>query len=145
MYQEVALDLNGLTDLWTEFDDGNYERAKELRQRFVFDMRLLDDLGWEPDQEDRDEFELTMDAPDLAWIVSHLIAQTGAIIHTHIVEPIERTPHAAKSVKAQGVLATILGQLAQGKAADEEPRDLYDRQGDAERVRATSYCVAPCS
>jgi len=31
MYQEVTLDLNGLTDLWTEFDDGNYERAKELR------------------------------------------------------------------------------------------------------------------
>ena len=126
MYQEVALDLNGLTDLWTEFDDGNYERAKELRQRFVFDMRLLDDLGWEPDpEEDRDEFELTMDGLDLAWIVSHLIAQTGAIIHTHIVEPIERTPQAAETVKAQGALATILGQLAQGKAADEEPRDLW--------------------
>jgi hypothetical protein len=122
-YQEVTLDLDGLTDLWTEFDAGNYERAKELRQRFVFDMRLLDDLGWEPHPEEgRDEFELTMDGLDLAWIVSHLIAQAGAIIHTHIVEPIERTPHAAKSVKAQGALATILGQLAQGKAVD-EPRN----------------------
>ena len=125
MYQEVALDLNGLTDLWTEFNDGNYERAKELRQRFFFDLRLLDDLGWEPDQGDRGEFELTMDALDLAWIVSHLIAQTGAIIHTHIVEPIERTPHAERSVKAQSALGSILGQLAQGKAADEEPRDLW--------------------
>lgn len=84
MHQEVTLDLNGLTDLWTEFNDGNYERAKELRQRFFFDLRLLDDLGWEPDpEEDRDEFELTMDGLDLAWIVSHLIAQTGAIIHPH--------------------------------------------------------------
>ncbi len=123
MYQEVVLDLNGLTDLWTEFSGGNYDRAKELRQRFVFDMRLLDDLGWEPEQ-DREEFDLTMDGVDLAWVVSHLIEQTGAIIHTHIVEPIERTPHAERSVKAQSALGSILGQLAQGKAADEQPRDL---------------------
>jgi hypothetical protein len=123
MYQEVVLDLNGLTDLWTEFDAGNYDRAKELRQRFVFDLRLLDDLGWEPAQ-DPDEFTLTMDGVDLAWVVSHLIEQTGAIIHTHIVEPIERTPHAERSVKAQSALGSILGQLAQGKAVDEQPRDL---------------------
>ena len=122
MYQEVVLDLNGLTDLWTEFNDGNFDRARELRQRFVLDMRFLDDLGWEPEQ-DRDEFELTMDGVDLAAVVSHLIEQTGAIIHTHIVEPIERTPHAERSVKAQSALGSILGQLAQGKAADEQPRD----------------------
>jgi hypothetical protein len=24
MHQEVTLDLNGLTDLWTEFNDGDY-------------------------------------------------------------------------------------------------------------------------
>jgi hypothetical protein len=119
MYQEVVLDLNGLTDLWTEFDADNYDRAKELRQRFVFDMRLLDDLGWEPEQE-RDEFVLTMDGVDLAWVVSHLIVQTGAILHTHIVEPIERTPHAERSVRAQTALGSILGQLAQGRAADEQ-------------------------
>jgi hypothetical protein len=86
-------------------------------------MRLLDDLGWEPEQE-ADEFELTMDGVDLAWVVSHLIVQTGAIIHTHGVEPIERTPHAERSVKAQSALGSILGQLAQGKAVDEQPRDL---------------------
>jgi len=129
MYQEVVLDLNGLTDLWTEFDAGNYERAKELRQRFVFDLRLLDDLGWEPEPDDS-EFTLTMDGVDLAWVVSHLIEQTGAIIHTHIVEPIERTPHAERSVKAQSAFGSILGQLAQGKAADEGPRDLYEQPRD---------------
>lgn len=122
MYQEVVLDLNGLTDLWAEFDAGNFERAKELRQRFVLDLRLLDDLGWEPEQE-TEAFELTMDGVDLAAVVSHLITQTGAIIHTHIVEPIERTPHAERSVKAQGAFGSILAQLAQGKAPDEQPRD----------------------
>lgn len=124
VYQEVVLDLNGLTDLWTEFDDGNFDRARELRDRFVLDMRLLDDLGWEPEAEG-ESFDLTMAGVDLAAVVSHLVVQTGAILHTHIVEPIERTPHAERSVKAQGALATILGQLAQGKAADEEPRDIW--------------------
>jgi hypothetical protein len=119
IYQEVVLDLNGLTDLWTEFDDGNFDRARELRDQFVLDMRLLDDLGWEPEQ-GGDEFALTMDGVDLAWVVSHLIVQTGAIIHTHIVEPIERTPHAERSVQAQTALGSILGQLAQGRAADEQ-------------------------
>jgi hypothetical protein len=118
IYQEVVLDLNGLTDLWTEFDDGNFDRARELRDRFVLDMRLLDDLGWEPEV-DSETFGLTMDGVDLAAVVSHLIAQTGAILHTHIVEPIERTPHAERSVQAQTALGSILGQLAQGRAADE--------------------------
>ena len=90
-----------------------------MRQRFEFDLRLLDDLGWEPEQE-ADEFTLTMDGVDLAWVVTHLIEQTGAIIHTHIVEPIERAPHAERSVKAQTALGSILGQLAQGRAADDQ-------------------------
>jgi hypothetical protein len=129
MYQEVVLDLNGLTDLWTEFDAGNYDRAKELRDRFVLDMRLLDDLGWEPEG-DGAAFELTMTGVDLAAVVSRLIEQTGAIIHTHIIEPIERTPHAERSVKAQSAFGSILGQLAQGKATDEEPRDLHELPRD---------------
>jgi hypothetical protein len=119
IYHEVVLDLNGLTDLWTEFEAGNYERARELRQRFVLDMRLLDDLGWEPEP-DGDEFGLTMEGVDLAAAISHLVVQTGAILHTHIVEPIERTPHAERSVQAQTALGSILGQLAQGKAANEQ-------------------------
>lgn len=123
MYQEVVLDLNGFTDLWTEFDAGNFDQARELRDRFVLDMRLLDDLGWEPAVEG-EAFDLTMDGVDLAAVVSHLVVQTGAILHTHIVEPIERAPHAERSVRAQGVFGSILGQLAQGRAVDEQPRDL---------------------
>jgi hypothetical protein len=127
IYQEIALDLNGLTDLWTEFDRGNFDRARELRTRFALDMRLLDDIGWEPDQ-GRDEFELTMAGVDLAAVVSYLIDQTGAILRTHIVEPIEQAPHAERSVRAQTAFGSILAQLAQGKAVDEQPRDLRDRR-----------------
>lgn len=119
IYQEVVLDLNGLTDLRVEFEAGNYQRARELRQRFALDMRLLDDLGWEPEPEG-DECVLTMDGVDLAAVVSHLVVQTGAILHAHIIEPIERTPHAERSVQAQTAFGSILAQLAQGRAANEQ-------------------------
>jgi hypothetical protein len=118
IYEEIALDLNGLTDLWTEFERGEFERARELRRRFERDMRLLDDLGWEPEQ-DCDEFELTMEAADLAAAIVHLNGQTGAILHTHIVEPIERSPDTARSVMAQTAFGAILAQLAQGSPAAE--------------------------
>jgi len=118
IYEEIALDLNGLTDLWTEFERGDFERARELRRRFERDMRLLDDLGWEPEQ-DRDEFELTMDAADLAAAIVHLNRQTGTILHTHIVEPIERSPDTARSVMAQTAFGAILAQLAQGSRTAE--------------------------
>jgi dihydrodipicolinate synthase/N-acetylneuraminate lyase len=75
IYQEVVLDLNGLTDLWTEFEAGDFDRARELRDRFVLDMRLLDDLGWEPEV-DGEAFDLTMAGVDLAAVVSRLIEQT---------------------------------------------------------------------
>lgn len=113
IHKEIALDLSGLTDLWTEFGRGEFERARELRRRFERDMRLLDDLGWEPEQ-DRDEFELTMEAADLAAAIVHLNTQTGAILHTDIVEPIERSPDTARSVMAQIAFGAILAQLAQG-------------------------------
>ena len=127
IYQEVVLDLNGWTDLWTEFNRGNFDRARELRTRFGLDMRLLDDIGWEPEQES-DEFDLTMDGVDLAAVVSYLIGETGAILRTHIVEPIEQAPHAERSGQAQTAFGSILAQLAQGQAVDEQPRDLPGRR-----------------
>jgi hypothetical protein len=47
--------------------------------------------------------------------IQFLIEQTGALIHTHVVEPIERTPDTAESVKAQTAFASILGQLARAR------------------------------
>ena len=91
IYYEITLDLNGLTDLWTEFDAGNYDRAKDPRQRFEFDMRLLDDLSWEPEQ-DHDEFVLTMDGVDLAAAISHLITQTGTILPGDRLESCQQSP-----------------------------------------------------
>ena len=85
IYQEVVLDLNGLTDLWTEFDDGNFDRARELRDRFVLDMQLLDDLGWEPEQE-ADEFSLTMDGVEAGPTIETGLALPAPRVSTEAVQ-----------------------------------------------------------
>lgn len=55
---------------------------------------------------------------------TYLNKQTGAILHTHIVEPIEQSPDTARSVMAQTAFGSILAQLAQGGAsAGGEPTD----------------------
>jgi len=65
LYEEVLTELTGSGDVWAEMQAGDYDAARRTRDRLLDDMRLLDDIGWEPDP-DRELFELTMDAPDLA-------------------------------------------------------------------------------
>lgn len=67
IYAEVALDLDAVGDLAIVMSKGDYDTARRYRRRFEDDMRLLDDLGWEPEQ-NRDEFELTMPTADLARV-----------------------------------------------------------------------------
>jgi hypothetical protein len=65
-------------------------------------MRLLDDLGWEPDPDpDRDEFELSMPPAQLA----------RATLHTHIVEAIDEREQAERAVAAQAAYGDLLAQL----------------------------------
>jgi hypothetical protein len=67
IYGELALDLSGTGDIRISVDGEDYDAARRLRRRYEDDMRLLDDLGWEPEQ-DRDEFEITMDHDDLSTL-----------------------------------------------------------------------------
>ena len=73
IYQEVLTDLTGVGDIDIALRNDDYETARRYRRRFEDDMRLLDDLGWEPDQ-DRDEFELTMPPDGLARVLERLNA-----------------------------------------------------------------------
>ena len=59
LYRAVKLDLSGIGDISLMLSVWRGEAARELRDRYVDDMRLLDDLGW--DRLDRREsYELTM-------------------------------------------------------------------------------------
>jgi hypothetical protein len=50
IHQELLTELTGSGDIWAELQSGDYDAAKRTRRRFEDEMRLLDDIGWEPDQ-----------------------------------------------------------------------------------------------
>lgn len=112
IYSEIMVDLSGTGDICIELDRGDYDSARRHRRRFEDDMRLLDDLGWEPDPDpDRDEFELTVPPGQLARALRSLTRNTRATLHTHIVEPIEEREQAERAVVAQDAYGDLLAQL----------------------------------
>lgn len=70
LYRAVILDLGGLSDVYKMLDRGHGYEARDERQRFEDDWRLLDDLGWDADDR-RDRFELTMPAEQQERILSY--------------------------------------------------------------------------
>jgi hypothetical protein len=112
IYAEVTLDLDGVGDLAIAMKKADYATARRYRQRFEDDMRLLDDLGWEPEQ-NRDEFELTMPTADLARVIGYFNRLLGSSVEAHLAEPEEARRHAAQAVAVQTTLASVLAQAAQ--------------------------------
>ncbi len=122
IYDEVVLDLHGIGDIAIALDGDEYDIARRYRRRFEDDMRLLDDLGWEPDQRDRDEFELTMPADDLARVVGHFNKMLGASLREHFTEPDDARRLVERELAAQTAFGSILTQPAKtedGESADD--------------------------
>lgn len=113
IYAEVMLDLSGTGDIQIELDNDDYDAARRHRRRFEDDMRLLDDIGWEPEA-DGEEFELSMAADQLARTLRHLNENAHAMLDAHIAEPIEQQRRARQSLLAQTAYGDLLGQIADG-------------------------------
>lgn len=64
LYDAALADLDGIGDMVIEIDSGRIVEAQVLRQRHEDELRLLDDLGWSPEDE-RENFELTIPAEQL--------------------------------------------------------------------------------
>jgi len=118
LYQEVMTDLTSARDIVLFLEDGDYDKAREYRQRFEGSVRLLDDIGWEPD-DDRDEFPLTMPGHELARLMRRINEASGAMLHIHIVEPDEEREHAARSLLVQTTCGDVLAQIADVALAGE--------------------------
>jgi hypothetical protein len=72
VYEQVRLHLSTVSDLWLALErNHDYETAKRLGREFSEDSRLLDDLGWNP-EDVRPEFELTMPDADLMRVLGRL-------------------------------------------------------------------------
>lgn len=59
LYDAALADLSGIGDVAIEIDSGRIVEAQVLRQRYEDELRLLDDLGWSPEDK-RESFELTI-------------------------------------------------------------------------------------
>ncbi len=75
-------------------------------------MRLLDDIGWEPDATAED-FELTMPRDQLIRAVRDLNESAGATLHTDIVEPMERYEATVRILVAQTAYGDVLARAAE--------------------------------
>lgn len=117
IYDEVMTDLTGSGDVWVLLQSGDYEAAKRIRRRLADDMRLLDDLGWEP-QQDRDGFELTMEVPDLARALRTLNENARSTLSEQINKPIDEAVLAQRALVAQTTYGDVLAQIAEAGSAE---------------------------
>jgi hypothetical protein len=118
IYAEAILALSGTGDIRIELDNGDFESARRHRRRFEDVMRLLDDIGWEPDHE-REEFELSMPRDQLIRAVRDLNESAGAALHTDVVEPMERREATVRTLAAQTAYGDVLAQAADADKARE--------------------------
>jgi hypothetical protein len=111
LYEEILTELSGSGDVWTEMQSGDYEAARRTRRRLEDDMRLLDDIGWEPEQ-DRETFELSMPPADLARALQVLNDNVAATIHGHVVQPIDEAHLVQRAVVVQTACGAVFAQIA---------------------------------
>jgi hypothetical protein len=80
LYELVRNHLGGIGDIWIALEkDGEYMLAEQMGIEFSEDFRLLADLGWEP-QDKREEFQLTMEAHDLAELLTRLRGEAIGVL-----------------------------------------------------------------
>lgn len=72
IYELVRNHLGGIGDVWIALEQSkDFATAERLGIEFGEDFRLLDDIGWQPN-EFRDAFELTLPPQDLSELLDRL-------------------------------------------------------------------------
>lgn len=72
LYEQVRNHLAAVGDLWIALEtDREYANAERLAVEFGEDFRLLEDLGWDPN-DGRFTVELTMERHDLIEVIKRL-------------------------------------------------------------------------
>ncbi len=85
VYQFVLLDMVGIGDIPSLVRHGSIERAKQQRRRFEQDMRLLDQLGWEPEGR-KDTYAITLPPDDIRSIFGRLLEQSTRVVDETLAE-----------------------------------------------------------
>jgi hypothetical protein len=73
VYQYLLVDVSGVADITTLIRGGELVLARRLRSRFEEDMRLLDQIGWEP-KGDKEVYAITLASDEIRAIFRRLLA-----------------------------------------------------------------------
>jgi hypothetical protein len=80
LYELVRNHLGGIGDIWIALEeDQDYATAERMGIEFGEDFRLLADIGWQP-KDKRTEVELTMEAHDLAELLTRLRGEAVGVL-----------------------------------------------------------------
>jgi hypothetical protein len=80
LYELVRNHLGQIGDIWIALEeDSEYELAERMGIEFGEDFRLLADIGWHP-KDKRAEVELTMEAHDLAELLTRLQGEAVGVL-----------------------------------------------------------------
>ena len=71
IHRQVIQHLSGIGDVYQGYANGGIADAERFGGEYAEDLRLLEDLGWAPD-DDRDSFELTMPGEKLLAVLARL-------------------------------------------------------------------------
>jgi hypothetical protein len=115
IYPELVLDLTAVGDIYVELNNGDFATAQRFRRQFEDTMRLLDDIGWEPDPSG-ERFEITMAPEQLARAMGRLYELASGALAGDVARPADEDRVAEREVVACGAYASVLGQLADGSA-----------------------------
>jgi hypothetical protein len=118
IYGQVRNDLSGVDDISRLLDGGDIDAALRHRRWFEDDMRLLDDLGWEPEPAG-ERFELTMPAVDLARLFGRLNGEAGAELRDVLAETADGRDDAQRMLLARTTYGDVLARLASDALANE--------------------------
>jgi hypothetical protein len=87
LYELVRNHIAGIGDIPIAMEEkGDFAEAERLGLRFVEDVRLLQDIGWQP-HEERERFELTMPVDELTEVLQRLHEEAKQVL---IGSPAER-------------------------------------------------------
>ncbi len=80
IYELVRNHLGAIGDIWIAFEqDKEFVLAERLGLEFGEDFRLLQDIGWEPN-DSRERFELTMPMHDLMELLQRLHGEAAQVL-----------------------------------------------------------------
>jgi hypothetical protein len=75
LYGEAMLDLPGVSDIRLSLEKRDCEGARVSARGFMADMRLLDEIGWEPNAGPREAFPIGLSRDEFVWMVSRYLGR----------------------------------------------------------------------